>query len=77
VAVGDQPDQPIPVTVPVALEGGQQLVHLGLGQMLPDPVGIVPAVLLSDWSHYDTLLACRSWTILPDISSASRSQLIA
>jgi hypothetical protein len=42
MAVDDQPDQPIPVTVPVALEGGQQLVHLGLGQVLPDPVGIVP-----------------------------------
>ena len=34
-------DQPIPVTVPVALEGGQQLVHFGLGQVLPDSVGIV------------------------------------
>ena len=42
VAVDDQSDQPIPVTVPVALERGQQLVHLGLGQVLPDPVGIVP-----------------------------------
>jgi hypothetical protein len=41
VPVDDQPDQPIPVTVPVALEGAQQLVHFGLGQMLPDPVGIV------------------------------------
>jgi hypothetical protein len=42
VAVDDQPDQPIPVTVPVALEGSQQLVRLGLGQVLPDPVGTVP-----------------------------------
>jgi len=41
VAVNDQPYQPIPVTVPVALEGGQQLVNFGLGQVLPDPVGIV------------------------------------
>ena len=41
VAVDDQCDQPIPMTMPVALKGGQQLVHLGLGQMLPDPVGIV------------------------------------
>jgi hypothetical protein len=38
-----QRDQPIPVTMPVALEAGQQLVHLGLGQMLPDPIGIVAA----------------------------------
>jgi hypothetical protein len=28
--------------VPVALERGQELVHFGLGQVLPDPVGIVP-----------------------------------
>jgi hypothetical protein len=42
MAVDDQPDQPIPVTVPVALEGSQQLLHLGLGQVLSDPVGIVP-----------------------------------
>ena len=42
VAVDNQSHQPIPVTVPVTLEGGQQPVHLGLGQMLPDPVGIVP-----------------------------------
>jgi hypothetical protein len=34
MAIDDQPDQPIPVTVPVALEGSQQLVHFGLGQML-------------------------------------------
>jgi hypothetical protein len=33
---------PIPVTLPVAHEGGEQLVHFGLGQVLPDPVGIVP-----------------------------------
>jgi hypothetical protein len=32
VAVDDQPDQPIPVTVPLALEGGQQLLYLGVGQ---------------------------------------------
>src|SRR6516225_488799 len=42
MAVDDQPDQPIPVTVSIAFEGGQQLVHFGLGQMLPDPVGMVP-----------------------------------
>jgi hypothetical protein len=43
------------VTVSVALEGSQQLVHFGLGQVLPDPVDIVPpASFLSDWSHYDT-----------------------
>ena len=42
MAVDGQADQPIPMTVPVALEGGEQLVYLGLGQMLPDPVGIVP-----------------------------------
>ena len=40
-AVDDQSDQPIPVTVPVVLEGGQQLVHLGLGQVLPDSVSII------------------------------------
>ena len=45
MAVDDQPDQPIPVTVPVALEGGQQLVHFGLGQVLPDPVGTLFRVL--------------------------------
>jgi hypothetical protein len=32
VAVDDQADQPIPVTVPLALEGGQQLLYLGVGQ---------------------------------------------
>src|ERR1700733_12498712 len=42
MAVDDQCYQPIPVTMPVALEGGQQLVHFGLGKMLPDPVGIIP-----------------------------------
>jgi hypothetical protein len=42
VAVDDQFDQPISVTVPVALEGSQQLVHLALGEVLPDPVGTVP-----------------------------------
>jgi hypothetical protein len=34
VPVDDQPDQPIPVTVPVEFQGGQQSVHFGLGQML-------------------------------------------
>ena len=29
-----------------ALERGQQLVHLAFGQMLPDPVGIVPTASL-------------------------------
>jgi hypothetical protein len=42
VAVDDQSDQKISVTVPIALEGGQQLVHFGLGQMLPDPIRIIP-----------------------------------
>jgi hypothetical protein len=42
MAVDNQSDQPIPLTVPVALEGGQQLLHLHLDQVLPDPVGIVP-----------------------------------
>jgi hypothetical protein len=28
------------MVVPVALEYPQRLVHLGLGQVLPDPVGI-------------------------------------
>ena len=42
MAIDNQPDQPIPVTVPVAPEGGQQLLYLGLGQVLPDPVDIVP-----------------------------------
>jgi hypothetical protein len=40
MAVDDQSDQPIPVSVPVPPEGVQQPVHLGLRQMLPDPVGI-------------------------------------
>jgi len=54
VAVDDEFDQPNPVTVPVALEGGPQLVHFGLGQVLPDPVGNVPpAVPSSDWSRYE------------------------
>jgi hypothetical protein len=48
MAVDGQADQPIPVTVPIALQGGQQLVHFSLGQMLPDPVGIVP--LASLWA---------------------------
>ena len=30
VPVDDESDQLIPVTVPVALEGGQQFVHFGL-----------------------------------------------
>jgi hypothetical protein len=42
------------VTVPVALECPKELVYLPVGQMLPNTVGIVPpAVLLSDWSHYE------------------------
>jgi hypothetical protein len=46
VPVNHQPDQPIPMTMAVALEGGQQFVHLGLGQVLPDPVSIVPSASL-------------------------------
>jgi hypothetical protein len=54
VSVDDQSDQPIPVTVPVALECPKELVYFPVGQMLPNTVGIVPpAVLLSDWSHYE------------------------
>ena len=39
--VDQEPDQPISVTVPVILEGGEELLHLGLGQMLPNPIGVV------------------------------------
>jgi hypothetical protein len=49
MAIDDQPDQPILVTVPVAFEGGQQLVHLGFGQVLPDPVGIVRPASSEEW----------------------------
>ena len=44
VALDDQADQPIPVTVPVALECPKELVHLPVGQMLPNAVGIVPLI---------------------------------
>jgi hypothetical protein len=29
------------VTVPVALEGGQQLVRFGFGQVLPNPIDVI------------------------------------
>jgi hypothetical protein len=58
------------VTVSVALEGSQQLVHFGLGQVLPDPVDIVPpAVLFERLVALRYFLACRSHAILPDISA--------
>ena len=42
MAIDDQANQPIPVAVPVALKRRQQLVDFGLGQVLPDPIGLVP-----------------------------------
>ena len=68
MAVHDEFDQPIPVTVPVALEGGPQLAHFGLGQVLPDPVGIVPPPSLRATGRITNNLARRSCTTLPDTS---------
>jgi hypothetical protein len=65
------------VTLPVALEGGQQLVHLGLGQMLPDPVGIIAPVTFAQLVALRTILACRGCRILPAISAPPDGQLIA
>ena len=41
VAIDDQSDQPIPVIMPVVLEGGQQLVHFCFGQVLANPIDVV------------------------------------
>jgi hypothetical protein len=53
------------VTVPVTLQGGQQLVDLRLGQMLPNPIDIIrnrPLVALRSISGF------RSCTIFADIA---------
>ena len=39
--VDQEPDQPISMAVPVTLEGGKQLLHLCIGQVLPNPIGAV------------------------------------
>jgi hypothetical protein len=77
VAVDNQPDEPIPMTVPVALEGDQQPFDLGLGQVLPDPVGIVPPPSFCATGRLRTILVCRSRRILPDISAPLHGRLIA
>src|SRR5262245_19715211 len=41
VPVDHEADQPVPMAMPVALESGQELGHLVLGEMLVDPVGRV------------------------------------
>ena len=69
VPVDNQSDQPIPVTVPIALERRQQLVNLGLDKVIPDPAGIVPRRPFELLVALRCFLACRSWTILPDISA--------
>ena len=42
VSIDDQANQPIPAAMPVALKRRQQLLHFSLGQVLPDPIGLVP-----------------------------------
>ena len=37
MAEDQEADQPIAMTMPVALQGDKQLIHLGLGQMLARP----------------------------------------
>jgi hypothetical protein len=69
VPVDDQPDQPIPVTMAIALERGQQLVYFSLGQVLPDPVGLVPLASFRSTGRITNVLECRSRTILPYISA--------
>src|SRR6516164_10981075 len=53
MAVDQESDQPIPVTVAVASQGGKQPRHLVLGQVLADTIGGVRlAPARSDWSHF-------------------------
>ena len=77
MAVDDQPDQPIPVTMSVALEPAQHFVHLGLAQVLPDPVGVVPCRPFEPLVALRTILAGRSRMILPDIAASPDHRLIA
>jgi hypothetical protein len=46
MAEDQEADQPIAMTMPVALQGGKQPIHLGLGQMLARPIGFVLAAPL-------------------------------
>ena len=50
--VDQQADQPIPMTVAVASQGGKQPVDFVLGQVLADPIGHVWSPSGGcDWSH--------------------------
>ena len=52
--VDQQPYQPITMPMAVALEGLEQLAHLGLGEMLADAIGLVRlAPRRGNWSHYN------------------------
>ena len=41
VPVDQQSDQPIPMTVPVRLQGGEQLGHLGFGEVFTRSISLV------------------------------------
>jgi hypothetical protein len=54
VPIDQQADQPIAVAVPVALEGREKLIDLGLGQVLSHPVVDVRFTpLRANWSHFN------------------------
>src|ERR1700733_15071768 len=41
MTIDHQPDEPIPVSMPVPLEGREQFGHLILGEVLANPIGLV------------------------------------
>jgi hypothetical protein len=41
MAVDQESDEPIPLAVPLAVQGGEQLAHFVLGQVLADSIGRV------------------------------------
>jgi hypothetical protein len=80
VPVDDPSDQPIPMAVPVALEYPQQLVHLSLGQVLPDPVGVVlrrpfeRLVALRTFWPAEPVRFCQTFLRLPSSTDRIRKQ---
>jgi hypothetical protein len=51
MTIDNERQEPIPVTMPVTLESGEELVDLGLGQMLAGAIGCIRLSTLH-WSHY-------------------------
>jgi hypothetical protein len=66
VAIDQQTDQPIAMTVPVGLQRSQELGHLGFGEVFTGAIGIVRlASLRCNWSHNRSVdqleVSCIHW----------------